>query len=146
MNLICSIFIMCGHFFYGSFLIPEAIFVTHCHFAVENEFSAHLMTRLLTIFGHSMVMPTEQGYEPRTLLRLANQNAGNLITEEQFLIMQGHLPYAKDRLADIEYIMTIFGQYHGELNNDINNVNNSAFNGCMLASKNRSARSTCVAY
>ena len=48
--------------------------------SVEKRFSAPLMTRSLTIFGHSKVIPTEQSYELKTLLRLANQNAGNLKT------------------------------------------------------------------
>ena len=47
--------------------------------SVEKGFSAHLMTRSLTIFGHNRVMLAKQGYELRTPLRLANQKAGNLI-------------------------------------------------------------------
>ena len=35
--------------------------------SVEKEFSTHLVTRSLTIFGHSRVMPAEQGYELRTM-------------------------------------------------------------------------------
>ena len=39
------------------------------------------MTRLITIFGNSGVIPTVQGWELRTLLRgSANQNAGNIKT------------------------------------------------------------------
>ena len=52
----------------------------------SKDFSAHLMKHSVAIFGHSRVFPTERGYETGTQLRLANQNAGNLITEVQRLI------------------------------------------------------------
>ena len=45
-------------------------------FFVEKGFPAHLVTHLLAIVGLSRVMPKEK---PRPLLRLANQNVGNLI-------------------------------------------------------------------
>ena len=65
MTLERGTFNKCGDFFFFGWFASEAILPAIL--SVEKGFSAHLMTRSFTIFGQSRVMPTEQGYDLRTL-------------------------------------------------------------------------------